>query len=105
VTVEQADLAELADDPEKLSPSAPAVKRFYQEALGDYIRAKPDKWRDSPTTARAASWYATREKFGLSEERVPNAYWRLEPLPPSAATAGWLKYRRIRYAKSRARAA
>ncbi|HEV2285203.1 MAG TPA: helicase-related protein, partial [Steroidobacteraceae bacterium] len=106
VDVQDAELGELAyDTAASVTPQSPQVLQFFREALGDYARMKPEKWTASPNTGRAACWYATREKFELADERVPSLYWALLPLPPSAATVGWLKYRRIRYAKSRARAA
>ena len=106
IEVQDAELGELdCDNAARITSQSPQVLQFFRESLGDYARMKPEKWTASPNTARAACWYATREKFELSEERVPSLYWALLPLPPSSATVGWLKYRRIRYAKSRARAA
>lgn len=105
VGVREAELTELAEDAEPVTPASPAVVRFFQEALGDYAKGKPDKWRDSPNTARAASWHATRDRHKLLEDRIPSNFWKLEPLPPSLETANWLKHRRIKYAKARGRAA
>jgi DNA repair protein RadD len=106
VEVQHADLGELEyDKAPTVTPHSPEVQQFFREALGDYARTKPQKWAETPNTGRAACWYATREKFGLTADRVPSSYWELMPLPPSLATAGWLKYRRIKYARGRARAA
>jgi superfamily II DNA or RNA helicase len=106
VRVQHAELGELDyENQPRTTSQSPEVVKFYCEALGDYARMKPDVWREKPNKARYASWYATKEKFHLTEERVPSAYWMLPPEQPSEATAGWLKYRRIRFAKSRARAA
>lgn len=105
ISVQAADLAELAEEAEPLTPSAPPVIQFFREALGDYAQGKPEKWRASPNTARAACWHAVREKFKLADDRIPYAYWQLQPTSPSPDTAGWLMYRRIKFAKSRQRAA
>jgi superfamily II DNA or RNA helicase len=105
VRVEDAELAELDQSESRTTSQSPAVVQFYREALGDYARQKPQVWQERPNTARAASWHATREKFRLTEYRVPSAYWAQPPEQPSEATAGWLKYRRIRFAKARQRAA
>jgi len=105
VIVESAELAELADDPEHVTAFSPAVQRFYSEALGDYVRRKPDIWRDQPRKARAACWFATKEKFKLRADWPPSSYAALAPSPPSFETAGYLQYRRIKFAKGKARAA
>jgi superfamily II DNA or RNA helicase len=99
IHVQDAELAELVDDAETVTPMSPHVLRFFCEALGDYARIKPEAWLAAPNKARAASWHAAREKFRLPDGRVPSVYWQLEPILPSPETAGWLKYRRIRYAK------
>ncbi|MBS0366713.1 MAG: DEAD/DEAH box helicase [Proteobacteria bacterium] len=106
IEVEPADLGELDyDNAPSVTPQSPEAVQFFRESLGDYARSKPQKWHDAPNTARAACWHATREKFGLTSERIPSAYWELMPLAPNAATSGWLKWRRIRWAKRRSRVA
>jgi len=106
VVVQNADLGELDyENQERATPQSPEVVQFYREALGDYSRTKPQAWRDTPNKGRASCWHAVREKFELAEDRIPRTFWNLAPLPPSVGTSGWLKYRRIKYARSRARAA
>lgn len=79
------------------------IERFYREAIGDYERRRPDYWRQAENKARFAMWCSTREKFKLPEGKPPAGVWRLPPAPPSPSTAGWLKSRRIAFAKSRER--
>lgn len=103
ITASDANLVELdAANESAISPANPVVQQFFQEALGDYIRLKPHVWKETPNKARAASWHAVKEKFGLSVDKIPSNFWRVEPITPTPATVGWLKYRRIRFAKSHA---
>jgi superfamily II DNA or RNA helicase len=97
-----ADLMELepANDPPNLTPNHPAVVQFFRECLGDYVRRKPQVWREKPNTARAASWHATADKFKF-DRNIPSAYWSMCPLPPSTAAVGWMRYRRIKFSRSR----
>lgn len=105
IPVEAADLVELGSRVSTASSAfSPEVQAFFREALGDYANSKPDVWNQAPNKARAASWHATREKFELQADRIPSIYWELQPIPPSTATVGWLKYRRIKFARSRAHA-
>jgi len=105
VTVESAELAELAEDDAHVTAFSPSVQRFYSEALGDYAHRKPDIWRTEPRKAQAACWFATKEKFKLRADWPPSSYAALAPMAPSFETAGYLQYRRIRFAKRNARAA
>jgi superfamily II DNA or RNA helicase len=106
VQAQDAELGELDyENQPRLTSQSPEVVQFYREALGDYARVSPQKWRDKPNSGRAACWHATREKFGLTEERMPSGFWMLPLAQSSAATSGWLKYRRIKFAKSHSRAA
>jgi superfamily II DNA or RNA helicase len=103
IAVEAADLVELDSELSTApSPFSPTVQQFFREALGDYIRSKPDVWTNTPNKARAASWHATRERFEIGADRIPSIYWELGPTEPTAETRGWLKYRRIKFARSRA---
>lgn len=106
ITVQDADLAEMAeDDGRPTSPTDPRVVRFYQECLGWKQRHEPQKWADAPNKARASCWHATREKFKLAEDRVPHSFWALPASPASIDVAGYMKYRNIRWARSKSRAA
>jgi DNA repair protein RadD len=104
ITVQQADLEELAETHQVTATDA-RVMRFYQEAVGWNQRHKPQKWLEKPNSVRAACWYATREKFNLTEERIPGQFWELPALPASLDVAGYMKYRLIRWARSKERAA
>ncbi len=104
VRVRQANLEELTDT-EQVTAMHPNVTRFYQECIGWNQKHKPAKWQEKPNSVRAACWYATREKFKLTEERVPSRYWELPALPASTDVSGYMKYRMIRYARSQSRAA
>jgi superfamily II DNA or RNA helicase len=76
----EADLREVgAIDEEQMTAFSPQVQRFYCEALGDYINRKPEVWRTDPRKARAASWFATKEKFEL---RTPQWAPRLDHTRP-----------------------
>jgi DNA repair protein RadD len=105
IAVQDADLEEMAETAEPLSPTDPRILRFYQEALGWTQKHKPQKWREKPNAVRASCWHAAREKFKLTQDRVPNVYWELAVLPASIEVAGFLKYRDIKWARSRSRAA
>jgi superfamily II DNA or RNA helicase len=106
IVAEQVSLAELDTEQAKQpTPYSPEVQQFFREALGDYVRRKPDIWRERPNTARAACWHSIRERFGLPEQRIPSSYWSLAPLPPTSQTAGWLQHRRIKFWRSHGRAA
>jgi superfamily II DNA or RNA helicase len=104
VAVQEADLAELEFDDSQATVNLSEVERFYREAIGYRARTRPQKWREKPNTVRAAAWHSAREKFKLQTDAVPARFWKLDPLPPSATTAGWCKHRDIRWAKSKARA-
>lgn len=105
IAVQDADLEEMAETAAPLSPTDPRILRFYQEALGWTQKHKPQKWQEKPNAVRASCWHAAREKFKLTQDRVPSVYWELPALPASLEVAGFLKYRDIKWARSRARAA
>ena len=107
VKVESAMLAELDVDAEAQGPTvhSPEVEQFFREALGDAARRDPAKWNATPNKCRAAAWHAMRERFGLSEQKIPGRYWSMEPATASPGTAGWLTHRRIKFARSRSRVA
>jgi DNA repair protein RadD len=102
IAVKAADLAELdakgGNTPSWLSSE---VQHFYRQSLGDVIERDPAKWAETPTKVRASMWHALREKFELPTDNIPSIYWRLEPEKPTQEVRGWLKYRRIRFARSR----
>lgn len=105
ITALEADLEEIADAVE-VTPADRCVERFYREALGWNVKYKPHKWRDSENKVRGACWYATKEKFNFADSvGIPSRFWRLDSLPCSVDVAGWLKYRDIKWARGRGRAA
>ena len=105
ITVENADLDEIADAIE-VTVTDPRVERFYREALGWNLKYKPYKWRESENKVRGACWYATREKFKFAASvGIPSRFWRLESLPCSVDVGGFLKYRDIKWARGRRKAA
>ena len=99
IAVDDIDLIEL--NRHESTHSEAHVRQFFQEALGYRVQRKPDAWRQKPNSVRAASWYATTERFDLGSKGVPRRYWILQPLPPSRETTGWMKHRAIKWAKSR----
>jgi hypothetical protein len=108
ISVREAELAELADAEDVVTPGTPNVMRFFQESCGWYARRWPDRWRVKANRGRFWAWIGTRDKFKFDENLgVPRRYWDLAPLPPSSDVDGWIKYRMIKYAhgKDRARAA
>lgn len=107
IAVQDAALGELDIDAQAAAPTphSPEVLQFFREALGDAARRDPVKWRATPNKCRAAAWYAMRDKFCLPEQKIPGRYWSLEPLPTSPQVAGWLKHRRIKFARARSRVA
>ena len=107
IAVQDAALGELDIDAqaEAPTPHSPEVLRFFCEALGDAVRRDPAKWAATPNKCRAAAWHAMRERFELPEQKIPARYWSMQPETPSAAVAGWLTHRRIKFARSRSRVA
>jgi superfamily II DNA or RNA helicase len=105
VVVESAELAELIEDGAAVTPVSPAVVRFFREAIGEEAARRPEKWLAEQNRVRAACWHAAREKFRLPDGRAPAMYWQFEPLAPSREVSGYLHYRRIKFARSKGRAA
>lgn len=98
-----AELEELAERPGAVTANDAPVSQFYREALGWFAQRKPQDWRDRPKSIRWAAWMRAVDRFKLTEERPPWAFWSCEPLEPSQESAGWLLSRQIRWARSRAR--
>jgi len=106
ISVQEADLEELADPEKLLLPHDQQVVQFFQESCAWYARRWPDRWRAKQNSGRWWAWSKTREKFQIGETvKMPSGYWQAEPLPPSPEVSGWLQYRMIRWARSKARAA
>jgi len=101
VAVEEVELEEIGTHSPYASIGSPEFTQFVREAIGYGAQRKPDKWAQRPSAIRAAAWHAAREKFDVPDGSIPRWAWGLEPLPPSEATAGYMTYRRIRFAKSR----
>ena len=104
VEVQPADLEEMADEL-TIHPNDPQVMRFFQEALGYRQKHSPQKWLDKPKGVRWACWCAVKEKFKLTQEQPPGRFWDLPALPAGLEVQGWMKYRDIRWARSKRRAA
>ena len=104
IEVQAADLEEMADEL-TIQPNDPLVVRFFQEALGYRYKRSPQKWRENPKGARWACWCAVKEKFKLTQERPPHQFWELPVLTAGLEVEGWMKYRDIRWARSKRRAA
>jgi DNA repair protein RadD len=114
IAVQDADLEELTDEPDPLSPHDERVVRFYRMACGWDLKRSGNLWlgEDSHTTKprankrRWVAWMRTRERFRLPETaEKPRHFWNLTPIEPSPDVAGWLKYNLIRWQKGRGRAA
>jgi superfamily II DNA or RNA helicase len=106
VAFEEAELAEIADDPDQLTPNDARVIGFYREACGWYSRKWPDRWQATPNKGRAWAWMQTQEKFQIADNvRIPSTYWTLPLILPSTEVTGWLRHRLIKWARSKARAA
>ncbi len=88
-----------------VSPDDSRVIHFFQEALGWSQKRNPQKWNERPNTVRAACWHATREKFKLSQERVPYHYWQLIAMPACDEVSGYMLSRDIRWRYSKRRVA
>lgn len=102
IGVEDADLNEIADDAPLLAATDKSVLQFHAEACGFYARRWPDRWREKPNAGRWWAWSQTMAKFGFPEGlRLPDKGWKAYAMPPSAACAGWLQHRLIKYAKSK----
>jgi len=105
IAVQEADLEELAEAPDVVSPNHPDVELFYREACDWYARRWPDRWAATPGKGRWWAWMQTQAKFGIEQAaRKPSSFWNLAPKPPSAASNGWLRHRLIKAARDRARA-
>lgn len=104
VEVQPADLEEMADEV-TIQPDDPQVVRFFQEALGYRQKHSPQKWRDNPKGVRWSCWCAAKEKFKLVQERPPSRFWDISALPAGLEVQGWMKYRDIRWARGKRRAA
>ena len=103
VDVQPADLVEMAEAESTPQPNDPKVVRFFQEALGYRQKHSPQKWLDSPKSVRWSCWCAVKEKFKLEQERPPGQFWDVAALPAGLEVQGWMKYRDIRWARSRRR--
>jgi superfamily II DNA or RNA helicase len=98
VQVEDAELQELTATAESTQ-----WERFFQEAVGWYMQRWPEKWMEKPNSGRAYAWHKARAKYKIAEEKIPSRCWRLEPLPPSPATVGYMQSQIIRWAKGQAK--
>jgi DNA repair protein RadD len=102
VGVQDADLDEIAEDAPPVSLTDKRVLQFHAEACGWYARRWPDRWRDKPNSGRWWAWGQTLAKFGFADGlRMPDKFWKAYAMPPSAAIAGWLQHRMIKWAKSK----
>lgn len=98
VRVQGADLLEL--DGAKIAADRLRLERFYAEACGWYAARWPDRWMAKPNSGRWYAWTKANHWLGVNEPpKMPRHCWTMEPIPPSAETAGWLKSQMIRWAK------
>jgi superfamily II DNA or RNA helicase len=105
IGTQNAELAEMGDEPVSPTPHDPRVITFYREACGDFAKRKPDQWLQRRKSLRWAAWCETRAKFRFDETmKMPGKFWDLEPFAPSAAVSGWLHHRRIKFARAKAAA-
>lgn len=105
IGVQDADLEEIADAENAVTPQDQSVVRFFREACGWYTRRWPDRWMNKPKSGRWWAWLGVCEKFKFTAQtRMPSAYWEAAPLSPSVDVSGWLQYRIIKYARGKARA-
>jgi DNA repair protein RadD len=104
IAVQEADLAEIADDPAAVSPHSTEVTQFFCEAVAWYGARWPDRWRERPNSGRWWAWNQARRKFKFPDSvAIPRSFWEATPAPPSSTTSGYLKHSLIRYAKGRAK--
>jgi len=102
IGVQDADLDEIAEDAAPLSLTDKRVLQFHAEACGWYARRWPDRWMNKPNSGRWWAWGQTLAKFRFADGlRMPDKGWKSFAMPPSAATAGWLQHRMIKFAKSK----
>jgi DNA repair protein RadD len=105
VVVEEADLAELAEDAAAVAPQSPQVVQFFREAIAWYGQRWLDRWSAKPNSGRWWAWNQTRQNFKFPDSvAIPRSFWDAMPETPSLTTVGYLKYSLIRYAKGRAKA-
>jgi hypothetical protein len=105
IAVQDADLEEMTDDAEVISPNDPRVFAFFRQACGWKADRKPQVWAESPNKIRWAAWAETRVRFGIADTvGMPRGSWDVEPLAPSREVGGWLQHRLIKYARARSRA-
>jgi superfamily II DNA or RNA helicase len=106
VEVQEAQLAELADNDPILTAGSPEVVQFYREAVHWYAQRWPDRWREKPNSGRFWAWSQTRRKFKFGDAApIPRHFWNVAPAAASLTTIGYLKHALIRYAKAQAKAA
>lgn len=102
VTVQKAELTELADAAEPVHAGDPRVVRFYQEALGYRQRHSPERWLTEPKKVRWACWCRVKERFEFPDTKpIPSMYWNLPALPCGIEVSGWMKSRDIKWARRR----
>jgi len=102
VVIEDADLAELEDDPRAVTANSAEVRQFFQEALHWSRMRNPQNWTQAPNKVRAAAWFRAREKFGLPDtDAFPRDVWTAEPIACTPTVAGWLLSRQLRFARRR----
>ncbi len=104
VRVEEADLAEMADEVAALSPHDIRVIEFFRQACAWGARRNQNVWAQKPSKIRWAAWMRTIERFGLPKAmKMPSGFWSIETLTPSAEVAGWLMHRWIKWTRGQKR--
>jgi DNA repair protein RadD len=105
IDVQDADLEEMADTEDTATPCDARVMDFYRQAVGWYARCWRDRWAAKPNSGRWWAWLQTVDKFRLTANVPPSAYWKLAAEAPSIETVGWLKHKVIKQSRARAKAA
>jgi DNA repair protein RadD len=114
VTVQHADLEEMADQEAAIVATDECVAMFYRMACGWDMKRSGNLWKGADPQSgkpqankrRFVAWLRTRERFKFPDTvQIPKAFWDLAPMEPSAEAAGWLKFALIRYVRGRGRAA
>lgn len=114
ITVQQADLEEMADQEAAIEATDERVAKFYRMACGWDMKRSGHLWKGvDPQTGRPqankrrfVAWLRTRERFKFPQTvQKPKHFWDLAPIEPSSDAAGWLKYALIRYVRGRRKAA
>lgn len=114
ITVQEADLEEMADQDSAIEATDERVATFYRMACGWDMKRAGNLWKGcDPLTGKSqankrryVAWLRTRERFKFADAvEMPRSFWNLAPMEPSTEASGWLKFALIRWARGRGKAA